>query len=379
MNTKANSQAGRESETGPQATTQKIAVIKLAIDVHAAKYKVARQLGDLPIQPAQTFTPEAFLGFARKQLNQAEKVVCCYEAGPTGFWLHRNLEAMNITNLVVVAGNLDAYGRRVNDDRTDARALGSKLSRYVAGEKEALARVYVPSLDAEKRRATIRQRSQFGKALRSLAAMGRSICLLHGHRVRGPWWRLLGWINCQKTLPQWLVEHLDRYRPAMAELEKQITALTKTIRAAAPAELPVGLGQLTYEQIEAEVIDWTRFKNRKQPGSYAGVCGGVSSTGQTHADLPITKHGNARLRSILVELAWRWVIYQPHSRAVKRWEKVLLDRRVHARRRKQAVVALARQLMVDLWRWRTGRATPEKLGWVMTTSKCTELAEMRIC
>jgi hypothetical protein len=219
----------------------------------------------------------------------------------------------------------------------------------------------------EQRRALTRQRAQFGKTLRSLAAMGRGICLLHGYRMRGPWWRKARWDKVKKEQPAWLVEHLDRFRPVMAEAEKQILALTKSIRAAAPKELPMGMGALTYEQIEREVADWNRFSNRKEPGSFAGLCGGVSSSGEKHADLPITKHGNWRLRSILIEMAWRLVLYQPQCHAVARWRQVLLHG--HARRRKQAIVAVARQLLVDLWRWRTGRATPQKLGWKMTSSQ----------
>src|SRR5262245_9572021 len=98
MNNKRTSQASRERVTG-QSNVQparKIGVIKLAIDVHAAKYKVSRQLGDLPLQPVQTFTPEGFLEFARKQVHLADKVYSCYEAGPTGFWLHRRLKKLNV-------------------------------------------------------------------------------------------------------------------------------------------------------------------------------------------------------------------------------------------------------------------------------------------
>jgi transposase len=363
---KTTSQASRDVVAGAKTPTRKIACIKLAIDSHAAKLKVVRQLGDKSPQPAQSFTPEEFLLFAKKQLNLADEVHSCYEAGPTGFWLHRKLIEMGIKNLVVVAGRLDAYGRKVNNDRTDALALALKLSRYVAGEEEALAIVHVPTLEEEQRRAVTRQRAQFGKALRSLASMGRSLCLLHGHRLRGTWWRDAIWKRCQNQLPPWLVERLDLFRPAMAELEKQILALSKSVRASVTKPLPKGFGQLTYEQINREVVDWARFTNRKQPGSYAGLCGGVSDTGEQHADLPITKHGNARLRSILIELAWRWVIYQPQSRAVQRWKNILLSRSAHTRRRKQAIVALARQLLVDFWRWHTGKATPEKLGWKMT-------------
>ncbi len=377
MINKTTSQAGRDSVTGKQSqnpATRKVAVIKLAVDVHAGKFKVCRQLGDLPLQPVQSFTPKDFLRFAEKQLGQAQKVYCCYEAGPTGFWLHRNLVELGIENLVVVPARLDAYGRKVNDDRSDARALALKLSRYVAGEKEALALVKVPTLEEEQRRALTRQRAQFGKILRSLAAMGRGQCLLHGHRLGGPWWRSKGWKKCLDELPAWLIEYLDRYRPTMAEADKQIAALTKKIRAAAPPTLPVGMGELTYELIEREVVDWNRFKNRKQPGSFGGLCGGVSSTGETHADLPITKHGNSRLRAALVELAWRMVIYQPQCHAVAPWRERL---RAHSRQRKRIIVAIARQLLVDLWRWRTGRATAEKLGWKMTTPPAPAKAKSR--
>jgi transposase len=366
ITTQQTSQAGRESVTGTAQPTRKLACIKMAVDVHATKYKVVRQLGDLPAQPAQSLSPEQFLKFARQQLNLAQQVWCCYEAGPTGFWLHRQLTEMGIQALVILPSRLDAYGRKVNNDTNDARALAGKLSRYVAGETEALAVVRVPTPDQEARRALSRQRSQFGRTLRSVAAMGRSACLLQGYRLRGPWWRLPRWRRVHLELPPGLEEHLERFRPLLAEIEKQIAVLTKTLQQTAPQELPAGMGALTYSQIEREVLDWQRFVNRKQPGSFAGLCGGVSASGDQHADLPITKHGNPRLRAILIEWAWRMVLFQPQSRAVQRWKSVLLDGRVHARRRKQAIVALARQLFVDLWRWRTGRATPEKLGWQMT-------------
>jgi transposase len=364
MNTKQTSQSGPETDSKP---TQKVSCIKLSLDVHADKFKVARQIGDLPQQPVQTFLPKGFIEFAKKQKNQAEKVHSCYEAGPTGFWLHRQLVEEGIDNIVVVPEALDTQGRKVNNDRNDARRLGFKHSRYVAGDNEAFSLVWVPSLEQEQRRALVRQRGQFGKVVRSLAAMGRSICLLHGYRIRGPWWRSLGWERLR--IPSWLREHLDRFRPTMAQAEKQIRQLTTQLRALAPKVLPKGLGPLTYETLEAEVIDWKRFNNRKQPGSFVGLCGGVSATGQTHADLSITKYGHARLRTLLIELAWRWVFYQSQCPLVRRWAHVLLNPRCHARRRKQAIVALARQLFVDLWRWRTGRLTPEQLGWIMTTDK----------
>jgi len=366
MNANRSKTTVRQETKGQTSTAaQKVSVIKLAVDVHAAKYKISRQVGDLPAQPPQTMEPEEYIQFAKKQLTMADEVHSCYEAGPTGFWLHRRLVELGIKNLVVVPCNLDAYGKRINDDRNDARRLGLKLSRYVAGEKEALAVVMVPSLEMEQRRAVTRQRSQLAKVVRSLAAMGRGFCLLHGHRIRGSWWKARSWGLLQKDLPPWMVEHLERFRPPMLSAEKEIAVLTKGIQQAAPPELPAGLGQMTYEQIEREVVDWNRFHNRKEPGSFAGLCGGVSASGQTHRDLSLTKHGNRRLRAILIELAWRMVFFQPNCHAVARWKALLRSPNGHARRRKQLIVAVARQLLVDLWRWRTGQTTPEKLGWVM--------------
>jgi transposase len=351
---------------------RKVPCIKLTADVHAGKYQVVRQIGDQPLQPAQAFSPDGFVEFAKKQLSSADKVWCCYEAGPTGFWLQRRLEQFGISCIVAVPGRLDIYNRRINHDRSDARELAGRLSRYVAGESSALAVVRIPSSDAEFRRAAVRQRSQLAKIVRSLAAMGRSFALTQGFRLQGSWWRGKAWANASKLLPAPLIEYLDRYRPVIDQALQAAQSLCRHIvRCDAPTELPAGMGALTFQQIEREVFDWNRFSNRKAPGSFAGLCGGVSASGEQHADLPITKHGSRRLRAILVELAWRMVRFQPNCKAVQRWKSILLTPRVHARRKKQAIVALARQFFVDLWRWRTQRMKPEQFGWIMRSTSLT--------
>ncbi len=128
---------------------------------------------------------------------------------------------------------------------------------------------------------------------------------------------------------------------------------------------PKGLGGLTYEVVEREVGQWDRFVNRRQVGSYTGLCGGVSSSGNRRQLLPITKHGNVRLRTALIELAWRLVRWQPDCKLVKKWRPVLGNVKATKAARKKAIVAVARQMAVDLWRWRTGREQPEDLGWIM--------------
>ncbi len=133
------------------------------------------------------------------------------------------------------------------------------------------------------------------------------------------------------------------------------------------------MGQLTLEEINREICNYNRFKNRKAPGSYAGLVGGVSASGDYHCDLPITKAGNIRLRTLMIELAWRMVKYQAQSKLIQRWKGILLNPQAHKRARKRAIVAVARQLLVDIWRWQTGQTTPAALGWNMVSLKTAAL------
>ena len=152
-------------------------------------------------------------------------------------------------------------------------------------------------------------------------------------------------------------------RPHCLEVVQHLSA---EVKADAPKVLPRGMRRLTHENVESEVADWKRFKNRRQVGSYAGLTGGISASGQSSADLSITKAGNRRLRTELVELAWRLLLYQPQYYLVQKWKHILLNSKAHVRARKRAIVAFARQLLIDLWRWKTGRKTPEQMGWIMT-------------
>jgi len=129
--------------------------------------------------------------------------------------------------------------------------------------------------------------------------------------------------------------------------------------------LPVGMGRLTFVLLQRELCNYERFKSRRSIGGFTGLCGGVSSSGPYHLDLSINKAGSARLRAWLVELAWRMLLYQPKYRGLKIWNR-LCGLRAGPRRRKIAIIAIARQVMVDIWRWQTGRVSPEQLGWRMS-------------
>ncbi len=146
-------------------------------------------------------------------------------------------------------------------------------------------------------------------------------------------------------------------------MQEKIRALTAQLQAAAEPKQPRGLGLLSSVVMDREVGNWDRFKNRRQVGSYTGLCPGEYSSGDTRVQSCVTKHGNPRLRAALVETAWRLVRFQPDYRAVKKWRHLLAKGALTtSAARKKAIVAVARQLAVDLWRIRTGRVSAEELG-----------------
>jgi transposase len=348
----------------PTTQTDKT-VCKLGLDVHAQSITAARQLDGLNPQPPQTFPVEKFLQRVQEQMAKGHRVISCYEAGPTGYWLHRKLSALGVTNYVVCPTKLDSRGKGVNTDKTDALELLVRLDRYVAGNTRSFSLVRVPTPEQEQKRALTRQREQLRRHRLSLAAQGRLLLLGQGYRQSNSWWKSQRWEKLKATLPAWLDSQLQRFIRLIQALDKETRQLGRDIEQAAPSGLPVGLGKLTHQVLSAEMKDWNHFGNRRQVGSYAGLTGGVSASGQQSADLSITKAGNRRLSTALVECAWRLVHYQPTYWLVKKWAPVLLNPKAHSRRRKQAIIAFARQLLIDLWKWKSGRATPESLGWIM--------------
>jgi len=340
-------------------------VILLGLDVHADSITVVRQIdGGMP-QPAQKFSPARLLDWMRRQQEQAETVWSCYEAGPFGYALHRQLEALGVRNLVVAPRNWDEGATGVKTDAGDARALCVRLALYAAGNPRVFSVVRVPTPAEEQARAQTRLRDQLRRTRQRIEAQGRSLLLAQGHRVTGRWWQTNSWLALRATLPSWLVELLEPLRECILTAHQKTEHLTRTVKQASQPTLPFGLGALSHEIIAREIGDWSRFANRRQIASYTGLCPGEHSSGATRRQGPITKHGNPRLRHVLIETAWRLTRYQPGYRAVARWSRVLGTPGQTSAARKKAIVAVARQLAVDLWRIATGRVQPQDLGLVL--------------
>jgi transposase len=191
------------------------------------------------------------------------------------------------------------------------------------------------------------------------------LLLSQGYREKTGWWTRRRWAELHARIPPWLAKRLAVFQRVLTTLRSELAAATQALEQTAPTLRPKGLGGLTYAVVEREVGQWDRFANRRQVGSYTGLCGGVSASGNSRHLLPITKHGNVRLRTALIELAWRLVLWQRDCKLVKKWWPVLGKVKASKAAKKKAIVAMARQMAVDLWRWRTGRVKPEDLGWTM--------------
>ena len=341
---------------------RKVKTIKLGVDVHLGIYVVVRIIDGGTPQPAQRFTPAEFLVWCAKQLTLAEQVFTCYEAGPFGYILHRRLKEMGITNYVIRPRDWDEYGKKVKTDKRDALAMALCLDRYVSGNREAFCVVRVPTEAEEQKRSVSRQRESLQQEKQRLAAQGRSHALYYGGHLQGEWWREAAWKKTSQKLPAIVVNLLEPLRRLLAVVEAELKVRTQELEAAAPEALPVGLGELTSQILEREVADWSRFQNRRQVASYTGLCPREDTSSDRRFQGAINKHGNRRLRPVLVAGAWRLVVFQPEYRPVKKWRAVLLDKKSGSGRRKKIIIAIARIFAVDWWRSRTVRCTAEALG-----------------
>ena len=334
-------------------------MIKLGQDLHARHVVVAVQLdGSLP-QPSQRIETERYIAWVEqmKKKHPGATIHACYEAGPCGYWLHRRLEQSGVRSYVVAPVALN--GRRKNDKR-DARALCDQLDRYVRGNHHAFSSVAVPTPQQEQDRAVLRHRQALMQSLGRVSHQGRSLMLLQGLRVRGKWWSKRTWSELRLTLPDWENAILDNFVAQAQLLQAQIAALDKHIEQLAKQReivAPRGIGVRTWLTLLLEVIDWNRFKNRRQVASYTGLCPGEDSSGENRRELSIDKHGNRRVRHMLIEAAWRLVMWQPGYPPLQK-----LQAAKGGRARKRAIVAVARRLAIDLWRLATGQTTREKVG-----------------
>jgi transposase len=331
-----------ERETSLEVADQKgiatVSTIKLGVDVHSRTLVVVAQYDHAVPKAPQRFEPAAFVPWVERLVKSGHLVHVVYEACGFGFGLYRQLIALGACSYVIAPRKLDEQRTGVKTDPRDAQTLCQRLSRYVDGNTRELAVIRVPSEQEERDRHVHRQREQLVRHRQKLEAAGRSALVNHGLPAPAHWWKPQTWrYRLQKHLPSWIVPLLEVYRPVLIELDRQIARLTAQLEAAAPAQIPRGLGKLTTVTLSREVCNWSRFHNRREVASYTGLCPGEHSSGRKRIQGSVTKRGNPRIRACLVELAWRMVRFQPNYPPVRKRLSILAKTRVppapHAKKR----------------------------------------------
>ncbi|PTY01423.1 IS110 family transposase [Opitutus sp. ER46] len=332
--------------------------VKLGMDVHSDQITVCRQVGGRVPQPAQVLAPAKLLEQVRELRAGGVTVLSCYEAGPCGYLLHRQLTALGVTNYVIAPQRLDERHRRVKTDKRDARELCNRLDRYSRGNTDAFSVVRVPTVEEERRRALTRQRGTVLKEQHRCVVRGHGLMLSQGVRAPTGWWHANVWPRFSARLPEWLRPHIARWQAQAISYEAMLAELTPQVEALMAGQTaPKGVGALTTAILESEVLDWHRFHNRREVGSYTGLCPSEHSSNRARRQGSVTKCGNRRLRHQLVEAVWRLLEWQPTYPPLQR-----IQAATGKRARKRAAVAVARRLAVDLWRLNTGQCSAQRLG-----------------
>lgn len=338
---------------------------KLAFGTVKARRQVTIGAGDVKGLRVQ-------MGRAKERMGvEAEAAVySCYEAGRDGFWIHRMLtEELGVQNVVVDPASIEVRrgGKRVKTDRLDARKLLEMLLRYwVYGERKSWSVLHVPDEAQEAARRPHRERDRLVKERTAHRARIRSLLALHGVRVRR-----LPTVAAQvrdwrgRSLPAEVGAELDREVRRLAVVEEQLDQL-ETLREEAKDSRSVqranrlaqikGVGAQTGWNLAHEFF-WRDFHNRREVGAAAGLVGCPYDSGESRKEQGISKAGNARVRMWMTEMAWRWLRYQPRS-ALARWYQ---ERFAHGsgRMRRIGIVALARKLLIALWKYLTWGLVPD--------------------
>jgi transposase len=340
---------------------------KLGLDVDLRNIVTAIQCERSEIKPAQKFSRVQLILWVKEKIADGHAVHTVYECCGFGYTLHEELSAAGAKSIVTTPMRLNTERLRKND-RMDARELCVRLSRHLDGHSHELRPIRIPSKEERERRELGRQREFWKRELRRLDNHGRALRIEHEHQTlpsgwAGPrkWKQLCG--QCSQFVRQQLEPVVEQIRHCKAHMDQ----LTAQIEARVEQEdIPVGLGALTVSLVEGEVCDWKRFKDRKAIGSYTGCCPSEHSSGGKQRFGSIDRHGNKHVRTLLVEAVWRLLKWQPDWHARRK----CLQKLKHGQSlKKKIAVALARQLAIDLWRWRTGRASAAQLGWKLASSR----------
>jgi transposase len=372
------------NHSGAPATAE-YATVHLVFELSKAKWKLGVMLpgsekmscytiagGDLKALAARLADARA----KAERCGQPVRIVSCYEAGFDGHWLHRWLTAQGVINYEIDPASIQVNrrARRAKTDRIDLEQLMRTLLAYLRREPRVCSVVHVPTVADEDRKCRNRERDYLIDE--RTAHTNRIKGLLHAQGVRGVMPLRPGFIDNLKNLrtgdgrplPGKLKEEIAREHQRLCLVSKQIGELEANSKAelrTAPASSPEaktvllaklkGIGMVSGQGLVNEVF-YRDFDNRRQVGSYFGLTGTPYNSGTSARDQGISKSGNRRGRELAIELAWLWLFHQPDSE-LSRWFRERVGA-LKGRIRRITIVALARKLMVALWRYLTTGVVP---------------------
>jgi transposase len=352
---------------------------KLGFTIGVAQRPRIRNISarDLPALQAEILAAKK-----RFELPADTPVLSCYEAGRDGFWIHRYLEENGVQNLIVDSSSIEVSrrARRRKTDKLDVSKLLPMLIRFHSGEQKVWRVVRVPSWEAEDARQLHRElmtlkseRTRHVNRIKGLLiSQGISISVKPDFTDQLETIRL--WDGSR--LPEALVMRLQREYQRWVLVNQQIDQLSvhrkellKTSQQPSVEQVRQlmclkGIGINSAWLFVMEFFSWRDFRNRREVGACAGLTNAPYQSGDSSRDQGIEKAGNRFVRAIAIEIAWSWLRYQPESKLSQWYQR----RFGHGgkRQRKIGIVALARKLLIALWRYLETGTLPE--GSILNTS-----------
>jgi len=308
-------------------------------------------------------------------LPETTPVLSCYEAGRDGFWLHRYLVAQGVENLVVDSSSIEVNRRqrRAKTDRMDVGKLLGQLIRYRSGERKVWSVVRVPSVKDEDDRQLHRGLTALKKE--RTRHTNRIKGLLTGQGVRLPvkadflerLERTHTWdgASVPPRLQARLVREYERLQLVQQQIKELERERVQEIRHSQDPKVGQvrdllrlnGIGQNSSWMFVMEFFGWRQFRTGKEVGALSGLTPTPYQSGSSYREQGMSKAGNRHIRGMAIEIAWGWLRYQPESELTKWYEKKFAQG--SKRTRKIGIVALARRLLVELWRYLETGAIPE--------------------
>ena len=305
---------------------------------------------------------------ASARLDRATDVVCCFEAGRDGFWLHRLLTAHGIGTYVLEPTSIlvNRRARRAKTDRLDAEGMLRVLSTWLSGDRQVCSMVRVPTPEEEDAKRPHREREHLVQERLRIETRIEGLLVTQGIRGRPSlrsWERDMAALRTGdgRTLPPLMQAEINRLRRRLVltlelirEMEAERTdALTATADTALTQKITAlqrirGIGANFSAVLVREVL-YRSFANRRQLASYVGITPMPYQSGSMDRDRSISRAGNPRARTTLIQLAWLWLRYRPGS-VLATWFRERVGT-MQGRTRRIAIVAMARKLLIALWRY----------------------------